>query len=143
MASEYARTLRVSLTILALPIIASCRPCGCSDCDMDAATRLFVSTATGLNVTNASLHFDYNFLSPSDDGFSLDTTYVPAGGGAPVSQQVSGTYHQSDDTVTFKATGGTSKILQNDVVYTVTCVDKQLRFHRPGGVQDIVFTCTH
>ena len=142
MVKNHGRFLRAALIILALPIIASCRPCGCSECDMNAATRAFVSGATGLNVTNASFHFDYNFW-PSDDGFTLDTTYVPAGGGAPVSEQVSGTYHQSGDTVTFKAKGGTSKIIQNDVVYTVTCVDKQLKFHRPGAVQDLVFTCTH
>jgi hypothetical protein len=137
MVKNHGRFLRAALIILALPIIASCRPCGCSECDMNAATRAFVSGATGLNVTNASFHFDYNFW-PSDDGFTLDTTYVPAGGGAPVSEQVSGTYHQSGDTVTFKAKGGTSKIIQNDVVYTVTCVDKQLKFHRPGAVQDLV-----
>ena len=133
---------RVVFALLTLLVVAGCRPCGCTDCEMAEASILFAKAATGQNVTGATFHFDYNFFSPSDDGYSLNVTYTPPGGGAPVTESVSGTYHKSGDTVTFKASGGSSTLFPNGVPYTVTCVDKKLVFHRPNVLPDITFICS-
>jgi hypothetical protein len=134
-------TFRVVFALLAVLVVASCRPCGCTDCEMDQASILFAKAATGQNVTGATFHFDYNPFTPFDDSFSLDVTYTPPGG-SPVTETVSGTYHKSDDTVTFKASKGSSTLFQNGVAYTLTCVGKQLKFHRPNVVQDLSFICS-
>lgn len=134
------RTLRIGLALLVAPLIASCRPCGCEECQMEEISLAIAKAATGKNVTHATLHFDYNFFSPSDDGFSFSVTSTNPGG-PPVTETVSGTYNKSGDTVTFQATGGTSTILQNGVKYSVVCQDKKLVFKRTGA-PDLIFDCS-
>jgi hypothetical protein len=90
-------------------------------------------------VTRGSLHFDYNFFSPSDDDFSLAVTYATRAG--PVATDtVSGTYNKSGDTVTFKTSNVSSALLPNGVKYSVTCQDNKLVFKRTGA-PDLSFDC--
>jgi hypothetical protein len=133
-------TLRVSLLILLGAVVASCRPCGCSQCEMDRAT-LAILRAGGIPATSASMHFGYSPL-PGDDDFSLTTT-SPGPAGAPITETVSGTYHDDgNDTYTFtSAPGSSSTILQNRVRYKVKCDGKKLTFSRGAGFVPLSFVC--
>jgi hypothetical protein len=95
------RTLRIGLMLLVAPLIANCRPCGCEECQMTESSIPIATAATGNNVTRGTLHFDYNFFSPSDDDFSLRITHTTRAGQL-VTDTVSGTYNKSGDTVTFR-----------------------------------------
>jgi hypothetical protein len=132
------RTLRIGLILLVAPLIANCRPCDCEECQMTEIA--IAAAATGKNVTRGTLHFDYNFFSPSDDGFSLGVTYTTRAG--PVATDtVSGTYHKSGDTVTFNTSNVSSTLLPNGVTYSVTCRNKKLVFKRTGA-PDLSFDCS-
>jgi hypothetical protein len=134
------RTLRIGLMLLVTPLIANCRPCGCEECQMTEISIPIAAAATGKNVTRGTLHFDYNFFSPSDDDFSLRITYTTRAG-QPVTDTVSGTYNKSGDTVTFTASKASSTLLPNGVNYSVTCQDKKLVFKRTGA-PDLSFDCS-
>jgi hypothetical protein len=134
------RTLRIGLMLLVAPLIANCRPCGCEECQMTGGSIAIATAATGNNVTRGTLHFDYNFFSPSDDNFSLGVTYTTRAG--PVATDtVSGTYNKSGDTVTFNASNVSSPLLPNGVKYSVTCQDNRLVFRRTGA-PDLSFDCS-
>ena len=134
------RTLRIGLMLLVAPLIANCRPCGCEECQMTELSIPIAAAATHNNVTRGTLHFDYNFFSPSDDDFSLRITYT-ARGGQTVTDTVSGTYNKSGDTVTFNASKVSSTLLPNGVKFSVTCEDKKLVFKRTGA-PDLSFDCS-
>lgn len=125
-------TLRASLLILLGLVAASCRPCGCSQCQMDGIT-LALLQANGVPVSSASMHFDYNIL-PGDDDFSITTTTPAPAGGPPLTETVTGTYHSSGDDFTFTAAPGTSSKILPNAKYTVKCdkKTKRLTFTRPG-----------
>ena len=128
--------------LLVAPLIANCRPCGCEECQMTEISIATAAAATGKNVTRATLHFDYNFFSLSDDDFSLRITYTARGRpGEAATDTVSGTYNKSGDTVTFNASKVSSTILPNGVKYSVTCQDKKLVFKR-AGAPDLSFDCS-
>ena len=131
---------RIGFVLLVAPLIASCRPCGCEDCQMTEISIAIAAAATGKNVTRATLHFDYNLFSPSDDDYSLGVTYTTSGG-PPVTDTVSGTYNKTGDTLTFKASTGSSTLLPNGVRYSVTCQDRKLVFKRTGA-PDLSFDCS-
>ena len=135
------RTLRIGLMVLVTPLIANCRPCGCEECQMTEISIPIAAAATGRNVTRATLHFDYNFFSSSDDDFSLRITYTTRGRpGEAATDTVSGTYNKSGDTVTFTSKIS-SPLLPNGVKYSVTCQDKKLVFKR-AGAPDLSFDCS-
>ena len=133
-------TLRIGLALLVAPLIASCRPCSCEECQMAEISKAIAAAVTGKKVTRATLHFDYNLFSLSDDGFSLTVTYTNPGRPL-VTETVSGTYNKSGDTVTFQAPRGGSTILPNGVKFSVLCEDKKLVFKRTGA-PDLTFDCS-
>ena len=134
------RTSRIGLMLLVTPLIANCRPCDCEECQMTEISIPIAAAATSRNVTRGTLHFDYNFFSPSDDDFSLRITYTTRAGQA-ATDTVSGTYNKSGDTVTFNASKVSSTLLPNGVKYSVTCQDKKLVFKRTGA-PDLSFDCS-
>jgi hypothetical protein len=87
-------TLRIGLALLVAPLIAICRPCSCEECQMAEISKAIAAAVTGKKVTRATLHFDYNLFSLSDDGFSLTVTYTNPGRPL-VTETVSGTYNKS------------------------------------------------
>jgi hypothetical protein len=136
------RTPRIGLMLLVTPLIANCRPCDCEECQMTEISIPIAAAATSKNVTRGTLHFDYNFFSPSDDDFSLRITYTTRGRpGEAATDTVSGTYNKSGDTVTFNASKVSSTLLPNGVKYSVTCQDKKLVFKRTGA-PDLSFDCS-
>ena len=135
------RKLLAATAALALGAGAGCRPCGCKESRMDAVTKAVASEATGHPVAAATLKFDWTPNPFSDDEFSLSVTYQnPAPPPAALTETVTGTYHKSGDEVTFTATGGTSRIIQNGIKYTIKCEGKTLILKRAGS-PDLKFSC--
>jgi hypothetical protein len=136
--------------IVGLLVLSSvgCRPCGCTEADLSAATIALINQIGGLgaNVNGAQLQFDW---SPGfgDDRFTMTLSWTDAAG--PHTEPFTGTYHTSGDTVTFKFDPKplTQALIRGGTQYTVTCGKdekgrKLLKLRAPGMTTDLVFTCS-
>lgn len=128
--------------IVAPLLLTACRPCGCDDEQMDAAMVALASQAIGQNVQKGHISFDWSPNPFSDDGFTLEVTYLdPGPPPKSVTQKVSGTYKKAlfGDSVTFKVEA--NRLLQSNVPYTIACQGKKLVLTRPGS-PPLSFDCS-
>jgi hypothetical protein len=122
-----------------LLVQSGCLPCGCSEAVMDQITRAVIGPAVHEEILKANFTFHSPLLG--DDTFTFSVTYTNPNPPPPTkTETVSGTYKKSGNTITFKATGGTSTIIQNGVSYQLVCGDKKITLRRPG-LPDLGFNC--
>jgi hypothetical protein len=140
---KFGSAAAILSTVIACACVSGCRPCGCTDAQMDAATRAVASEAKDEQIEKAVLHFDWNPFTLDDDPFSFTVTYQsrtsPAGFHA---ETITSAYKKSGGTVTFTEEGGISTILQKGVPYRVECKGKKLILRRRGS-HDLAFDCSN
>jgi hypothetical protein len=129
--------LSISATLLLLALSA-CKPCGCSDADLEAAIMQLLPG--GL----ASAHFHFESPWFSEDRFTLELRFTnppPAPLTNPLT--IRGSYSKSGDTITFRPEGGITGLIVGGAKYDLKCPkDPKRVVIQRVGTPALTFDCT-